>query len=131
MDSYGQIGPEKPDYQRDLEAIASELLATHGAAVVVVSFAARDTQKHIALGRMRHMEIRGDRPPGFADTNDALFVGVANGRCAFLPMAWLHPSYVQQYLGTPFGADPDPLTEFLNALLGRMGYVPAELTAAE
>jgi hypothetical protein len=116
-DEYGQVGPEKPGYLRDIGAIVAEL--THGARVVSVKFAARNTMKHIVLATLHGIARIDADPEGFGG-KDALFVGIANGQAGWLPIdpEPLHPSYIAQYLGRSFGdGDIDhPLADFINAV---------------
>ena len=112
-DEYGQVGPEKPGYERDVRAIISEL--TSGAGTVSVKFAARSTVKYILLTTLHKIARIDADPEGFGG-KDALFVGLANGACAWLPIEHgIHWGYVAQYLGQPFGdSDLDhPLADFL------------------
>lgn len=117
-DEYGQVGPEKPGYKSDVDAVIAEL--THGAGVVNVKFAARNTMKHIVLATLHRMARIGAGPEGFGG-KDALFVGITNGQAGWLPIdpEGLHPSYIAQYLGRSFGdGDEDhPLADFVNAVM--------------
>lgn len=119
-DEYGQVGPEKPGYKRDLEAIVTEL--TSGAATVNVKFAARSTMKHIVLASLHRIARIDADPEGFGGKN-ALFVGIDNGRAAWLPIEFpLDVGYVVQYLHAPFGdgVEDHPLTDFLNHVAAGM-----------
>lgn len=120
-DEYGQVGPDKPDYADDLTRIAA--LLGHGSTVDVL-FTARSTAKHVILARLAIVDLLGARPVGFADRGDALFVGIDNGRAAWLPMSgWLHEGYIAQYLGQSWGdgSDDHPLADFLNGIIERLG----------
>jgi len=115
-DEYGQVGPDKPRYKEDIEHIIAEL--TSGAIVVNVKFAARSTMKHIVLTTLHRCARIDANPEGFGG-KDALFVGIADGRAAWLPIEFpLDPGYVHSNLGTPFGIDTDrgdsPLTDLVN-----------------
>ena len=126
MDEYNQVGPEKPMYEGDVIAVAKKL-ARRG--VVDVKFAARGTMKHVVLVLMptkgeQHIIDEAifygtQRPDGFA-TQPGIFVGLDGGLAAWLPATGdLHPSYVQGYLGTSFGAEADgsdALTDFINGV---------------
>lgn len=126
MDQYDQVGPEKPDYARDVQGVASHLMRN---GVVDVKFAARNTMKHVVLALLRGPLERvmagevinyGGRPDGFGD-QPGIFVGIADhGQSAWLPATGdLHPTYVQGYLGHPFGVERDggdALTDFVNAV---------------
>ena len=115
-DEFGQVGPEKPRYDEDVDGIIAEL--THGARTVNVKFAARSTMKHIVLTTL-HAIARIDADPEGFGGKDALFVGIDNGRAAWLPLEfWLDPGYIEQYLHQPFGDGPEdhPLTDFINAV---------------
>ena len=123
MDEYGQVGPEKPDYDADVVGCAKHLVR---AGAVDVKFAARGTMKHLVLvllhlpGEMVRYHVNyGGRPDGFAG-QPGIFVGVDSSTGAWLPATGdLHPAYVQGILGYPFGAESDgsdALTTFVNAV---------------
>jgi hypothetical protein len=117
-DEFGQVGPEKPRYVHDIAAIINEL--THGATAVNVKFSARSTTRHIVLTTLHRCARIDADPEGFGG-QDALFVAIDNGKAAWLPIDFpLDPSYIHQYLGTPFGTDTDesgsPLSELINAV---------------
>lgn len=119
-DQYGQVGPDKPDYDDDLTRIAS--LLRHGSTVDVL-FTARLTAKHVVLARLAIVDIIGARPQGFAEYGDALFVGIDNGQAGWMPMAeYLHEGYVARYLGHSWGdgSDDHPFADFLNELIKRL-----------
>jgi hypothetical protein len=119
MDGYGQVGPEKPGYKDDVRAVGRKL-ARRG--VVDVEFAARMTAHHIVfviLPTKAEEAIASEplwyssRPDGFGD-QPGIFVGIDNGKAAWLPARGdLHPDYVEQYLGTPYGGGPE-LADFIN-----------------
>ena len=74
--------------------------------------------KHIVLTTLHNIARIDADPEGFGGQN-ALFVGIDNGRAAWLPLHdELHPGYAAQYLGTPFGdqLDDHPLADFINAI---------------
>lgn len=132
-DEYGQIGPEKLRYSDDLDHIAS--LLTKGLTLtrphdqprtVDVLFTARSTAKHVVLVLMDSTVIYDARPNGLSD--GSLFVGINEGKAAWMPMQWLHWSYVAQYLGQSWGdGDTDhPFADFLNSILARLGVVMPE-----
>lgn len=121
MDEYGQVGPEKPGYKDDVEAVGRKL-ARRG--VVDVKFAARGTSLHIVfviLPTRAEEAIASEpvwfsrRPQGFSD-QPGIFVGIDNGKAAWLPARGdLHPGYVEQYLGTSYGGGTE-LADFINGV---------------
>lgn len=127
-DEYGQIGPDKPGYADDVHRIRDRLgrpqrLGVGMGEAVAFPFAANLTKKHVVLVLLSSCE-QLSRPEGFA-SQDALFVGIADGQSAWLPTdSWLHPAYVGQYLGHPWGwydtsdVNSEPFARFLNDVLG-------------
>lgn len=125
MDEYGQVGPEKPDYEADVIGVATKLARRD---VVDVKFAARGTMKHVVLallptraelGEQEDPIFYGGRPEGFA-TQPGIFVAIDGGKAAWLPATGdLDPGDVQGYLGHSFGVEiggSDALTDFVNAV---------------
>lgn len=119
------MGPEKPDYETDVFALAKKLGRL---GVADVKFAARGTAKHIVLVVLpTRAEITfagesilcGARPDGFSD-QPGILVAVDGGRAAWLPATGdLHPTYVQGYIGTSFGVEndgTDALTTLVNGV---------------
>lgn len=126
MDEYRQVGPEKPDYEDDIQAIGRKLARRD---VVDVKFAARNTMKHVVLALMPTATERAraedpifysEVPEGFA-SQPGIFVGVDNGRAAWLPATGdLYGGYVRGYLGESFGIEADnsdALTDFINRVV--------------
>jgi len=121
MDSYGQVGPEKPGYDADVLHVRGLL---GDAETVAVQFAARSTNHWIVLSPWMAIIPHGaTRPPGFGESQPIL-VAIDNGQAAFFPMRQnLHPAYVAQYLGQPYGDGPE-LADFLNGCFGVRQAVP-------
>lgn len=130
MDSYSQVGPDKPGYADDVKVIRDHLIL---GTPVVVKFTANSTAKHVVLTPWDTCS-QMSRPPGFGGTaGDPLMVAIDGGQAAFLPTRdWLHPAYVGQYLGHSWGwhdtsdVGDEPFARFLNDVLGHV-YPPAIL----
>jgi hypothetical protein len=124
-DEYGQVGPDKPDYQGDLDFIAGTLAQgpwkSGSRFAIDVLFTARMAAKHVVLSLMAETVIYGARPPGLSE--GGLFVGIDKGKAAWMPLRWLHWSYVTEYLGQSWGdGETDhPFADSLNSILARLG----------
>lgn len=126
MDEYGSVGPEKPGYEDDVDAIR---LALGNDMAVAVPFAANSTKIDVILVPFAATFVL-TRPTGFATQRPPIFVGVHNQKGAWLPTEdWLHPGYIGQYLGHPFGwhdtadVDDEPFARFINDVLGHASPV--------
>jgi hypothetical protein len=113
MDSYGQIGPDKPNYEHDVAAVR-EVLAL--GETVALRFAARMTARPVVLARLSGMTVFGAPTGGFG--LDPLFVGVEGHWATYFPAGYVHWTDVARN-GSGWGDDAEdhPFTDFLNALL--------------
>ena len=109
MDSWGQIGPEKPDFDADVEAIAAHLRAGRA---VEVAHAYRQTQTKLVLtprGRvnvwLEGRRLRGDPAHAIGKGGD------------WLPLTGdVHWTGVAQYFGISNEVDATAIADFLNRL---------------
>lgn len=120
MDEYGQIGPEKGDYERDCRQVA-HALRNHGN--VFVAFAANGTRMDLTLIHKADLLClpNGARPAGIgklgADLPDTsqwvLVVREGYGSYWFDLTAHIAPGYLQGKFERTTDIDAEVLTEFL------------------
>lgn len=130
MDKYGQIGPEKGDYDHDVRTIAHAL--DDGDHAISAILAHRGTRMQTVLASKKHLLVIGGDPLSgqSARERDAteahlwLFVAVQeHGAYWFRVDTVAHPSYVAEKLDV-MAADAETITDFLTRLGAAMGADP-------
>lgn len=130
MDKYGQIGPDKGDYDHDVALVANALTA--GIQAVSVILAHRGTRMQIVLATKEHLLVYGGDPLSgqSARERDAteaqLWVFVAmqeHGAYWFRLDTIAHSSYISEKLDVMPG-DAETIMDFLTRLGRAMGADP-------
>lgn len=125
MDKFGQIGPEKGDYDRDVKAIADAL--NYGGRAVTLALTHRLTRQQVTVALKRTMEVcgadYGGGPPG-TKGGDFAFVAVdEKGAYWFRVDMLTDPSYIVTKLGLNV-VDAETLSDFLRRLGLALGHDP-------
>jgi hypothetical protein len=120
MDTWGQIGPEKGQYDADVLGLAAAL--TSGA-TVRVKLADRMTQYDLVLCRTHAMTRLGGIGPSEVD---ALYVSHMGKGAYEFPFGQgdTDPGYVNTKLGYTSDADGEVVSEFINRLFRAMTLAP-------
>lgn len=126
MDRFGQIGPEKGDYDRDVLAVANAL--EHGERAVTLALAHRMTRQQVTIALKRKMEVigadYGGGPPGTKGDGEFAYVSVdEKGAYWFRIDVRVDAGYLASKLGlrTP---DADALSDFLCRIARVLGPEP-------
>lgn len=117
MDEYGQIGPEKGDYERDCRTVA-HMLRKWG--TVFVAFAANGTRMNLTLvhkGGLMTLGADAARPAGISGSAETtqwvLVVREEFGSYWFDLAGHIDPGYLQGKFDRCGEVDAEALTEFL------------------
>jgi hypothetical protein len=123
MDRYGQIGPEKPDFDEDLATIARRLAAGEA---VAFTHSHRMTALDLVIVPAEAIFVHGVPSPFRHADRHAPLVTVLGKGASRLPLCgdldWIA---VDEYLGVTNEVDATGIAELLNRIADAMRAVPA------